>query len=320
MIIIIVWLCFYYSYYPAISKVVGAVWAALLSFLSYMKIKKAKKKSLPEFLRLLPVKMIIITYTLLILFFAWIFLFVEFPVHTLSIRTSLNNEPQSGVIVKLNNTQYKTDQNGSLEIQSIKSGSYTIISELEGYTRDTSTVNILWYKKKIQHEIPFDRTKVIQHPTLPGKIHIVSKFRNDAFNNAEIFIRGKKQNKKTPATIDNLKPGSYFIKLTKIVDNYIYEGEKEVIVKADKTTRAEVELVPTGEVSKLMIFSEPGGASVYVNGIPRGTTDTGTKRTVVELSVGTYLIRLEKNGYRTTDKEVIIDELNESVRISMDNE
>lgn len=311
LIAVLAWLIYYHSHYENISKIVGGVWTAVLTFLSYMKIKRGRKRSLVEFLQILPVKMVIITYTIIIFLLATIFVFAEFPVHTVHITAYLNDNPQSGVLISWDNKQYKTEEDGTYEIHSVKAGEeHALSGNIPGYISDIITVNVLWWKLKHHQKIffrPISPTK--------GNIHISSYLRGEALNGAEIYIDGKKQNKQTPATLTDFSSGDYSIKLIKIVDDYIYEGEEEIRVEAGKTAEAEMELKLIGQLCKLVIRSNPTGASIYINGKPHGTADT-----TVKLRPGTYMIRLEKSGYKITYKEVIIKELNNSVTISLSTE
>jgi len=391
LIAVLAWLIYYHSYYEDISKIVGGVWAAVLTFLSYMKIKRGRKRSLVEFLQILPVKMVIITYTIIIFLLASIFVFAEFPVHTVHITAYLNDNPQSGVLISWDDKQYKTEEDGTYEIHSVKAGDeHALSGNIPGYISDIITVNVLWWKLKHHQKICFrpisptkgnihissylggealngaeiyidgkkqnkqtpatltdfssgdysiklikivddyiyegegeirveagktKRTEMELKPLPVGNIHIISYFKGEALNRTEIYIDGKKQDKQTPTTLTDFSPGDYSIKLIKIVDDYIYEGEEEIRVEAGKTAEAEMELKLIGQLCKLLIRSNPTGASVYINGKPHGTTDT-----TVKLRPGTYMIRLEKSGYKITYKEVIIKELNNLVTISLSME
>ena len=311
LIAVLAWLIYYHSYYEDISKIVGGVWTAVLTFLSYMKIKRGRKRSLVEFLQILPVKMVIITYTIIIFLLASIFVFAEFPVHSVHITAYVNEKSQSGVLISWDDKQYKTEEDGTFEIHSVKAGEeHTLSGNLPGYISDRITVNVPWWKLKYNQKIffkPISPTK--------GNIHISSYLRGEALNGAEIYIDGKKQNKQTPATLTDFSPGDYSIKLIKIVDDYIYEGEEEIRVKAGKTAEAEMELKLSGQLCKLLIRSNPIGASIYINEEPYGTTDT-----TVKLRPGPYMIRLEKSGYKITYRKITVREPKEQITITLSPE
>jgi major membrane immunogen (membrane-anchored lipoprotein) len=383
LIAVLAWLIYYHSLYEDISKIVGGVWAAVLTFLSYMKIKRGRRMSLVEFTQILPVKMVIITYTVIIFLLVVIFVFDKVPVHTVQITAYLNDNPQSGVLIFWDDKTYKTEEDGTYEIHSVEAGDHTLSGNWKGNISDTITVTVLWwplkhheiiiipctkgnirisssYKGKTKNgaEIYIDgkkqdkQTPITLRNLLPGEysikliktdedycyeavkeitvkagktleaemklkpvtgnIHIISYFNGEALNRAEIYIDGKEQNKQTPATLKNLSAGEYSIKLVKIIDDYCYEEEKEITVEAGKTTVAEMGLKLVGQLCKLEIRSNPTGASIYVNEKSHGTTDT-----TVKLCPGTYKIRLEKSGYKTTYKEVIIKEPINSITIPL---
>jgi major membrane immunogen (membrane-anchored lipoprotein) len=339
--------------------------------------------SLVEFTQILPVKMVIITYTVIIFLLVVIFVFDKVPVHTVQITAYLNDNPQSGVLIFWDDKTYKTEEDGTYEIHSVEAGDHTLSGNWKGNISDTITVTVLWwplkhheiiiipctkgnirisssYKGKTKNgaEIYIDgkkqdkQTPITLRNLLPGEysikliktdedycyeavkeitvkagktleaemklkpvtgnIHIISYFNGEALNRAEIYIDGKEQNKQTPATLKNLSAGEYSIKLVKIIDDYCYEEEKEITVEAGKTTVAEMGLKLVGQLCKLEIRSNPTGASIYINEKSHGTTDT-----TVKLCPGTYKIRLEKSGYKTTYKEVIIKEPINSITIPL---
>jgi len=308
LIAVLAWLIYYHSYYENISKIVGGVWAAVLTFLSYVKIKRGRKRSLVEFLQILPVKMVIITYTIIIFLLASIFVFAEFPVHTVHITACVDEKHQSGVSISWDGNPYdKTGEYGTLIIPSVKAGKHTLRAEFRGCPPETPTVHVPLLKLK--HHIVI---KLLTTPQTKGNIHISSYFRGKVFNEAEIYIDSKKQNKQTPITLRNLLPGEYSIKLVKIIDDYCYEVEKEITVEVGKTTVAEMELKLVGQLCKLEIRSNPTGASIYINEKSHGTTNA-----TVKLCPGIYKIRLEKSGYKTTYKEVIIKEPINSITIPL---
>jgi len=350
-----------------------------------MKIKRGRKRSLVEFLQILPVKMVIITYTVIIFLLASIFVFAEFPVHTVHITAYLNNKPQSGVLISWDDRTYKTEEDGTYEIHSVKAGEHTLSGSFASYVSETVTVNVhLWQLKRPEKicirvikgnirisssyggeakngaEIYIDGKKQDKQTPetltnlLPGEyfiklvkiegvdiygaekeitiepgitkkediklklirrfgnIHISSNFKGEVLNGADIYIDGKKQDKQTPATLKNISGGQHSIKLFKTYDDYCYEAEKKITVEAAKTSIAEIELNLIGQLCKLDIRSNPTGASIYINEKSYGTTDA-----TVKLCPGIYKIRLEKSGYKTTYKEVIIKEPINSITIPL---
>jgi hypothetical protein len=67
---------------------------------------------------------------------------------------------------------------------------------------------------------------------------------------------------------------------------------------------------PVGPTGSLRIESSPTGATVFIDGTNRGTTNT----TVQNVAVGTRSVRLELEGYRDTTISVVIEEDLETLR------
>jgi hypothetical protein len=70
------------------------------------------------------------------------------------------------------------------------------------------------------------------------------------------------------------------------------ESQKRVIVKDNETEKMHVVLPPS--TCSVRIFSEPGNADVYLDGIHKGTTPFLMK----DVAGGTHLIKIEKEGYQ----------------------
>ena len=317
VLIVVAWLIFYHSYYATIAKILGSVWGAITTVLAFIGVKKAKEISLPELLGLQPAKIIIGAYTVIICILSFIFILYEFPIHTVSINAYLDNESQSHVSIFWDSERCgETQEDGSFLIKSVKSGKHNRVARLSGYRDDSATIHVPMWGFKHDYKIRFDSTKAIP-PDLPntGAIHIRSQFDGEIINGADIHIDGAKHNRTTPTTIENIKVGRHFLRVRKIIDEYFYEAEEEITVKAGETIEKNVHLKLIGRLYKLSIRSEPPGVQIYIDGTPYGTTDT-----TVKLPPGTYTIRLEKSGYRTITREVVLEESVDTFTISLPKE
>ena len=320
VLIVVAWLIYYHSYYASIAKILGSVWGAITTILAFIGVKKARQISLPELLGLQPAKIIIGVYTVIIFILSFMFILNEFPVHTVSINAYLDNESQSHVSIFWDNELYgETRENGTLPIRSVKSGKHNLVARLSGYRDDSATVHVPMWGLKYSHKIRFDSTKAISEPPPEppntGAIYIRSQFNGEIINGADIHINGTKHDRTTPTTIENIVAGQHFLKVRKIIDDHIYEAEEEIIVTAGRTIRKDVNLQLVGRLCRLLIRSNPIGAQIYIDGTPHGTTET-----TVKLPPGTYTIRLEKSGYRTTTKEVILMQSDDSITIPLPEE
>ena len=261
--------------------------------------------------------MVIITYTIIIFLLAGIFALASFPIHTVHITVLSNDFPQSGISISWDENQLKTGEDGTTQIYSIKAGKDHLLSvDLPGFNPHTVTVNVPWWRLKHIEKVAFgDRDEIPTakpEPVTVGGIRVRSTFRGEALNGAEIFIDGEAQNKTTPATLIGIPQGAHLIKLVLTLDDYIYEGEKELSIEAGRTTDMEMELKLVGQLCKLLIRSEPTGASIFIDDKAFGTTES-----TVKLPPGTYRLRLEKSGYETYQKEINVKEHQDMITVSM---
>lgn len=388
LIAVLAWLIYYHSHYKIISTIVGGVWTAVITFLSYMRIKKARRMSLVAFIQILPVKMVIITYTVIIFLLAGVFVLEKFPVHTVHITALVNKTPQSGVSILWDKETHITGEDGTLKIPSVKAGNHTLKWHFPNYVSGLITVPVSRWKLKQSQELllepippkPFGNVRIVssfkgkayngaeiyidgidQNKQTPetlehlpagecsikllktdedynykaekniivkagdtikveielipitGNIHISSNIGGEAFNGAEIYFDGEKQNIQTPATLRKLAPGEYSIRLINTDENYYYEAKKNITVKAGETTKEEIELTLVSKLCELYIRSKPTSANIYINGEPRGTTDT----TVILIPGIEYMIRLEKSGYETASRKYKAKEPKDMITIPL---
>lgn len=290
LLAVLAWLIYYRSDYKEISPIVGGVWTAVITFLSYMKIKRGRRMSLAEFIKILPVKMVIITYTVIIFLLVVIFVFAEFPVHTVHITACVDEKHQSGVSISWDGNPYdKTGEYGTLIIPSVKAGKHALRGDFPGCPPETPIVHVPLLKLKHHKEIKLKTT-----PPTKGNIHISSYSRGKVFNEAEVYIDNKKQNRQTPTTLRNLLPREYSIKVIKTDEDYCYEAVKEITVKAGKTAEAKMELKPvTGNIHISSYFRSKAfnGAEIYIDGKKQ---DEQTPTTFRNLPPGKYPIKLIK--------------------------
>ncbi|MDZ7262609.1 MAG: hypothetical protein ONB05_10960, partial [candidate division KSB1 bacterium] len=184
LLAVAIWLVVYHSYYQAVTEVVGGIWGAVVAFLGYLKIKTSRTKSLPEFLGLLPVKMTILAYTILIVIFMSFYLLAQFPVHTVLVTATLNGRPQGGVEIFWDNARKgRTGNDGLLKISSVTRGHHDLRAALEGFPEETKEKIFVGAGLKLSVEVEFDSARILK-----GNLFVDSNPRG-----AEIFINGKKK-------------------------------------------------------------------------------------------------------------------------------
>jgi len=137
------WLIVFFPYYKAVSTVVAGIWSAVIAVLSFLKIKARKTESLSSFIGLLPVRIIIKTYTILIFLGSVLFIFWEFDTHKVRIET-LSLEEGTGVNMMLcsdEDTLKHRTNNGIWELY-VKKGGYELTCHPEGYREKSTQVRV----------------------------------------------------------------------------------------------------------------------------------------------------------------------------------
>lgn len=104
---------------------------------------------------------------------------------------------------------------------------------------------------------------------------------------------------KTPYSIDQIKSGSYNIRISK--DLYHNHEENFIITDGSVNTR-EISLTPA--FGKLAVKTVPTGVEVRLDGQSRGTTPFELD----ELPSGTYHLTLTKDFYQTIDQDIVIED------------
>lgn len=265
---IVVLLVIHYEYYGAVSKVVSGVWGAVTTLLAYVGIKKGKIQSLSELFGFLPVKMIIITYTILIYGFL---ILSELPIHKVVITSTLDGEKIGRVDIYWDQDHKGKTSAGKLPISWVKRGYHKLEGKLDGhpdYRRDSTYVGIIRTSVGVRF---FSRT---------GNIHIQSDP-----SGAEIWIDGDPKETETPATLYDLSVGIHALELRKHryhdkkLQVYIREGDTDTVIVLDPI------------LGSIDIRSDPRDAEVYLDG---KWTNKRTRCTIDGLSMGTYQLELKR--------------------------
>ncbi len=303
VVIILVWLVHFQESYETITKIVGGVWVAITTLLSIVGIKKSSETSLREFLNLLPVKLIILVYTVMIFVSGYLLWRIEGKFHVVNINATLNGEILEGASVYWDNKfMGETNRDGYKTIEQIKSGEYQLSGIYGGDTLKPRHVIVKWNEDISSHDLAF---KSEPHDTIPvpisefGNLAVESNYRGSAFNGATIILDHRDLNLITPARVTDLKQKTYTLQLKKIYDDFYYEGDTSVFVAANNTREIDVALKMICRLCQVKITSEPKEANIYIDDVPKGTT--GTHGKIIKLPPGEYRIRLEKDGRRIDD-------------------
>ena len=121
--------------------------------------------------------------------------------------------------------------------------------------------------------------------------------------NAKIFIDGNNVGV-TPETINNVKPGKYFIEIN--LDGY-ETWSNEINVEAEKETSLTAEL--TTKYGSIFLGSEPTKSKIFLDGIEIGTTPANLR----SVPHGKHLIEVRKDGYNVWEKNVNIEPGKENI-------
>lgn len=135
----------------------------------------------------------------------------------------------------------------------------------------------------------FDKSFTIAIPT--GSISVSS-----IPSGAKVYVDGSYKGR-TPLSIDGVLSGSHMVKVSKAGYN---DEIKAVSVGAGQIVNLDVVLRQlTGSIK---VTSNPGGASVYLDGVYKGTTPM----TISNVPIGSHIVKLKKQGYNEVEKTVIV--------------
>ena len=115
--------------------------------------------------------------------------------------------------------------------------------------------------------------------------------------NARVFINDNNVGV-TPETINNVKPGKYFIEIK--LDGY-ETWRNEINVEAGKETFFTAEL--TTEYGSIFLGSKPTKSKIFLDGIEIGTTPANLR----SVPHGKHIIEVRKDGYNVWEKRVNIE-------------
>jgi len=302
--VIAILLIVHYDYYDRTAQVVSGIWGALTVFLGYIGIKKGEVKSLPEFIGYIPVRMAIITYTVLIVIF---FVLNELPVHAVAITSTVKGNPAEGAgITWAGSFEGATRDGGKLMIPWVRRGDYYLKAELEGYPEKQCTVTV--------GLLP------VRHFGVDFRVEKGHVFVDSDPQDAAIWVDSLSTGLETPATIHDLDAGKYTLELRK--EGY-YSRSLEVSIKGDSTDT----IKPVPRLIKvppmrgsIYITSEPSGALIILDGRRQSEI---TPATIHNLTPGSHRVELRllhkdtKYGYIIKQTVTVAGNSTNSVRADL---
>ena len=124
--------------------------------------------------------------------------------------------------------------------------------------------------------------------------------------NASVFLNDQDTGKKTPATLEGLKAGTY--KLALKLEGY-KDLTEEITLKEGETLRKSFTLEKTVQTAKVKINSTPQNAEIFIDG-----KDTNRKTpSELELSEGEHTLKLTLEGYSTLQTTVVVEKDKENI-------
>lgn len=163
------------------------------------------------------------------------------------------------------------------------------------------------YHKPYQERIHVGRGDVIRRTLVLGATHgslvLMSNPRG-----AWIELNGVRQQQPTPARFEDLIAGKYTVRVG-TADHRPVSVDVEVL--PDQTTERVIELQPVKK-GQLTIVTDPDDASITLPDVDVGYTEA------MSLPVGTYRVRVKRDGYATKTVSVVVSQEQNLDRITLD--
>ena len=183
-------------------------------------------------------------------------------------------------VVYIDDEQYDLNGSGVLSVR-LERGIHTYKVTADTYIPEMGTIDV--NSEKLTKDIDLESAKA-------------TLFINTS-NDAGLFINdsyyGRGSNTVT------LNPGEYVVEAR--ISSY-RTARKEIILREKEQDSLTLEPVPM--YGKLEVESNPMGSTVYVDGESKGKTPL----TIKEILVGTHVVRIEKDKYKTVNLKIIVAE------------
>ncbi len=219
-------------------------------------------------------------------------------------------------------TTVPTQTTGSIFVQSVPSGAVATLDGGYGQITPTSFVGVNPYYHTVQVMLPGyqvwtntvyvnqGETKTITANLVPvgpknGWISI-----NSIPSGADIYIDNSYRGY-TPSTIGGLSPGDHNVEL-RLAGYQTWKGTSTVTAGGTNTVTVTLtKNQPQTKTGDISVISNPGGASVSLNGNYQGDTKLVDGLDIVGLNPGSYTMLLKKTGYNdyTTTVNVVADQV-----------
>ena len=134
--------------------------------------------------------------------------------------------------------------NTPLTIKDIPAGEHTLELRKEGYTQRSETIQVLSGEPVVLQrilEVAKPATRIVTKEEIKPVKKAGAIFIESEPAEANIYLDGVLQKAKTPATIEDVVPGSHVLKLSRLEHQ---DWESQVMAEAGKTNRLSAKLIP----------------------------------------------------------------------------
>jgi len=171
-----------------------------------------------------------------------------------------------------------------LVISDVWPGSYTIRAEKSGYQTYSTTARV---SSGIMTSVYCPLTK---HET-SGALYVLS-----TPSNSNVYLDSAYQGS-TPITLNNLASGSHILEIDH-AGYYDWKSSVSVPAGGTRTVDATLNPMPASTTGWIYVSSSPGGASVTLDGSPKGETPSSGSLKLNNIATGSHTVTLTRPGYQ----------------------
>lgn len=179
-----------------------------------------------------------------------------------------------------------------LTISDVRSGSYSITAELNGYSSYSSTVSV---NAGMRSDVYCPLTRI----ATSGSLYVTSDP-----SNAYIYLDGNYRGR-TPMSLSNVASGTHVIE-TDLSGYYDWKSTVNVPQGGTRTVSAILSPIPVSTSGWMYVSSTPGGATVLVDGRNMGQTPVTGSLNLDAISTGDHTVVLTLNGYTDYSSRVTV--------------
>ncbi|HVN65988.1 MAG TPA: PEGA domain-containing protein [Methanomicrobiales archaeon] len=193
---------------------------------------------------------------------------------------SITSDP-SGAAIYLNGNYQGT---APLTIPNLVPGTYTLRADYSGYEPGSITDNVIAGQVTVER---FTLRRILRS----GSVTVIS-----TPSGAYIYMDGEYEGR-TPLTVSDITPGTHTIELD-ASGFYDWKTTVSVTDGSSQVVTATLSPIPVTASGWIEISSKPGGASILLDGVPKGLTPAQGARTLDNVLAGDHTVKLQLAGYQ----------------------